>query len=653
MNFTSRSPNRDLGTSSHPGPVGPSLGTTCKKPMSIALVNMPFAAAERPSIQCGLLKSLLTRSGYRVKTYYINLQFSKLIGPSNYFQLSDGRWLSFLGEWLFAEQAFHSSLRCDKYIEEYRQKDDWHRVALSSSDLQQLRDRTIPDFLDALAIEPGWAEHQIVGFTCTFDQQVPSFALARKLKELHPHITTLFGGATFDADNAAEFVHKLWFVDYVLLGEADESLPLLVEQMSQGRYPLHVPGLVSKSTVNGQSSFVPGRLATDLESIPDPDYDEYFATLTDVGSEVLCSRTPQIPFQAARGCWWGAKYHCTFCSLKDEEMSYRSRPAGAVAGEIVRQASRYQQLRFTSADSILDMKYIDRFFPLLMEQQIDATFFYEVKANLTKAQLQQLAKGGVTVIQAGIESLSSHLLDLMKKGTNRLLNVRLLKWARFYGINVAWNILAGFPGETCEDYSAQAELVPWLVHLQPPSGTDIIMLEKHAPYGTMRHPWYRDRHPLRAYEYLYPSHLIDIAKVAQYFDFLPSHPTGVPEAIARLKGATEHWRRLWDQPLKPRLTYQRGPDWSIVVDTRHPDLTVRYPLNAIQTKVLEACADAPTKVDMIVKIVSAKEGGSMAPTQVSEICCELAERRLLIEDDGRFLSLPLPARREWSTAGAA
>ena len=48
--------------------------------------------------------------------------------------------------------------------------------------------------------------------------------------------------------------------------------------------------------------------------------------------------------------------------------------------------------------------------------------------------------------------LSTHVLKLMRKGTSMLQNLRLLKWCRYYGIEVAWNLIWGFPGETEEDY---------------------------------------------------------------------------------------------------------------------------------------------------------------------------------------------------------
>ena len=45
-----------------------------------------------------------------------------------------------------------------------------------------------------------------------------------------------------------------------------------------------------------------------------------------------------------------------------------------------------------------------------------------------------------------------------------------MRWATYYGMGMAWNVLWGFPGETPGDYATQAKLLPNLRHLSPPDG---------------------------------------------------------------------------------------------------------------------------------------------------------------------------------------
>ncbi len=55
-------------------------GLEAGPPQRVALVNMPFAGANRPSIQCGLLKAGLVREGHEVDVHYLNLELAAEIG---------------------------------------------------------------------------------------------------------------------------------------------------------------------------------------------------------------------------------------------------------------------------------------------------------------------------------------------------------------------------------------------------------------------------------------------------------------------------------------------------------------------------------------------------------------------------------------------
>ena len=59
-------------------------------------------------------------------------------------------------------------------------------------------------------------------------------------------------------------------------------------------------------------------------------------------------------------------------------------------------------------------------------------------------------------LQPGIETLSTEILKLMRKHTSYLTNVRFLKLARLYDIEVLWNMLIGFPDEPVEAYATWA-----------------------------------------------------------------------------------------------------------------------------------------------------------------------------------------------------
>ena len=54
-----------------------------------------------------------------------------------------------------------------------------------------------------------------------------------------------------------------------------------------------------------------------------------------------------------------------------------------------------------------------------------------------------MAQAGITAIQPGLESMSSRVLSLMRKGVRAAQNINVLRWALYYGIDVSWNVLWG------------------------------------------------------------------------------------------------------------------------------------------------------------------------------------------------------------------
>src|SRR5215469_10120130 len=71
----------------------------------VVLVSMPFMDPYRPSIQLGLLKSLVASHGFPVRALHAYLQFAAAIGMDDYQLLAHHRG-PMVGEWLFSLDAF-------------------------------------------------------------------------------------------------------------------------------------------------------------------------------------------------------------------------------------------------------------------------------------------------------------------------------------------------------------------------------------------------------------------------------------------------------------------------------------------------------------------------------------------------------------------
>ncbi|MFZ3345265.1 radical SAM protein, partial [Mycobacterium sp.] len=163
-------------------------------------------------------------------------------------------------------------------------------------------------------------------------------------------------------------------------------------------------------------------------------------------------------------------------------MTYRSKESQRAFDELMTLSQRYPDRPISIVDNILDTSYFRTFLPQLRDSSASLSLFYEIKANVSKDQLPVLRDAGVTVVQPGIESLSTHVLRLMRKGVTMLQNIQTLKWCKELGMDVEWNVLWGYPGETASDYEQCAAIVPLLTHLQPPGGKAPIRLDRFSPY---------------------------------------------------------------------------------------------------------------------------------------------------------------------------
>jgi ribosomal peptide maturation radical SAM protein 1 len=410
--------------------------------MRILLVSMPFGALGRQALGLSLLKPVLQAAGHRCEVRYLTFPFAELAGHHHYRWLHDeAPYTAFAGDWAFTEALYGPRPGADaRYVQEIL-RDTWKLNDDALRRVRTVRAAAAP-FLDWCLQAIDWSRYDIAGFTSTFEQNIASLALARRLKQHFPQLLTVFGGANWEGEMGHELHRQFPFVDFVCGGEAELSFPALLERI-EGCRPLHdVPGLVFRHRGESVHTGNPDRLER-LDDLPEPDYSDYYGDLND--STLAAEVTPALLFESSRGCWWGAKNHCTFCGLNGAGMAFRSKSPSRALTELRTLAQRWQTTLVAAVDNILDMAYFRDFLPGLAQQKLGLDIFYEVKANLSRRQLRLLQEAGVKRIQPGIESLSDHILQLMRKGTTGLQNIQLLKWCRDYGIHADWNLLYGFP----------------------------------------------------------------------------------------------------------------------------------------------------------------------------------------------------------------
>lgn len=613
----------------------------------IALVNMPFAMADRPSIQCGLLKAALRDRGHQAEVFYLNLELAAELGAPVYNDLALLRSDQLVGEWLFSAAAFGPGEGEEAYRAACPQVDaTCRRLGIDFARLCRLRNEELPAWVERWAGGVGWDAYQAVGFTSTFEQNNAVFALAHRIKRRHPQVAIILGGANCDGDMGKEYLRGLPFIDYVVAGEGERPLVAMAERLARKQCALGIPGVAGRR--HGMvAATAPAAVTTDMDALPDPDYDEYFEALFRLGCErVLGDAPPLLLIESSRGCWWGEKQHCTFCGLNANNMGFRAKSPEATLGQLERLSSRYRIARFEAVDNIMDFKYLEGLCRPLSEKRYDFELFYEVKANLTSAQLRTMASAGITTIQPGIESLNSHILRLMRKGVTMLRNVRLLKWAYYHGMKVRWNLLTGFPGETPEDYAQQLNTVLLLRHLPPPDGCGPIWLERFSPYFFDESFPVKDRRPLDAYRFVYPGEQLDLEQVAYFFAYRMEDtvPFGHHEELLAQVAA---WRSAWFGGPRPALVYQRAPGWLQVVDRRDPAALKAHAFESLAAEIYEHCGETDRTVAALLQHLAGSSGRAVAEQEVRSALERFCGLGLMLAEEERFLSLALPSNPNW------
>ncbi|MBD5654472.1 MAG: RiPP maturation radical SAM C-methyltransferase [Candidatus Eremiobacteraeota bacterium] len=589
-------------------------------------VVMPFAERISPALGVSLLKSALAARGIPARVAYPSLQFARTIGHTLYDDIAYGRPRTdaLLGEWLFAHT-----------LRDARRSDDAYVTAMLSS--------CEPQFVEAVLATREHARHfveacvdeilaevpQIVGFTSSFQQHVPSLAVAKRLKARSPHTTILFGGANCEGDMGRETLEQFDFVDAVVSGEGDTIVPILVERLLQGQTIAALPGVITREAATATVGNTP--VERDLDALPYPDFSDYFACMPSGATAET-----RLNFETSRGCWWGEKNHCTFCGLNGSTMTYRKKSPARALDEIEYLARTYGVRQLAATDNILDAGYFTTMLAELPRRELGVELFYETKSNLRKEQIRVLAAAGVRAIQPGIESLSSSVLALMRKGVTSLRNVQTLKWCKSYGIAVTWNLLYGFPGESPDEYARVERLVPLLSHLAPPSYIGRLRLDRYSPmferpadFGVTA------VEPAAAYAHIYDLPSAALHRLAYYFTF--DYCDGRrPEAYAAgLERAVAQWKNVHDG--SDLIAIDDGAN-TIVCDYRPvaaPALTI---MDGLERFIYLAC-DEVRSVDQI-RVAAAAAGFARATAvEIEARLATFVERRLLVRDGSVALSL--------------
>jgi len=615
----------------------------------VGLVSLPWMSPALPSIQLATLASALRRHGVASEVHELYVDFAARIGLNLYNYLSN--LPGFVPEWVFSRH-YYAAERGDDLSAMLGQDPlaelPWPELA---DPLLEALEPVTRDYLDDMLAETDWARYDILGFSLTISQLGAAMSFARMVKLKYPSITIVFGGSQCAGVMGGAILRICPYVDVVVHVEGELALPELVAILRRGGTCADLPG-ISYRTADGRiETNSRGGLYEPDEDKLSLDYDSYFRRLERLG--ILEKVNPWIPFESSRGCWYGEKVQCTFCGLH-EIMRFRRWSAEAVLTELERLRRRYGVGRFYCMDLIMPRDYLRTLLPEIIRRGHKWMFFYEIKANTKRHELETLAAAGVRWVQPGIESLDGDLLRLMRKGVSALQNVLLLKWSRELDVFCGWNLLYGLPGEAKASYERMTALIPKLHHLQPPSGGGEFELHRFSPYFDRPECYgirWTGAHPM--FRYAFPLPAEDLNDLVYLHAFERDPNSGPAVDTTSIEAAVSAWRRAFRHGA--RLDFTQHADGSGRIldrrDVRAPAQT--HDLGQAEAELYVYLDGGVAQKHLVENFEAAAPTAFTAlggEPGVRRVLGRWIERDLAVELDGRVVALavrtPHPGRGE-------
>lgn len=261
-------------------------------------------------------------------------------------------------------------------------------------------------------------------------------------------------------DHAADYLET--GAHFALIGEGERTLGELMDRLT-GRTdtPLEsIQGLAFQDP-GGPGAVIqtPRRPdIEDLDTLPFPAWD-----LVDVPRYRAIWRRRHGYFSVnvvtSRGC----PYHCSWCAKPIWGQRYSSRSPENVVAELKWLKEAYGAEHIWFADDIMGLKlgWIQRFAELTQQEGLRIPFKSLHRADLLLREdtIPALKRAGARTVWIGAESGSQKILDAMDKGVRVEEIYEATRQMHEGGIEVAFFLQFGYPGETREDIEKTLQMI--------------------------------------------------------------------------------------------------------------------------------------------------------------------------------------------------
>jgi radical SAM superfamily enzyme YgiQ (UPF0313 family) len=299
--------------------------------------------------------------------------------------------------------------------------------------------RQVRTFAGAAAEVIAGIEAEVYGFGSICSSYPLTIRIAEAVKAARPRSTILFGGpqaSVVDVHSLAAFPS----IDLILRGEAELTLPILLDQLAGERRLERVPGLTYRCT--GQIRRSPnGPVISDLDSLPAPAY-HLTNDLEGAASAAL---------ELGRGC----PFACTFCSTNDFfRRKFRLRAPERVLSDMRAIASRYGIRQFGLVHDMftVDRRRVEAFCDAMLASGEGFLWSCSARTDCVDDDLlERMYRSGCRGIFFGVETGSERMQKIIDKHLDPRRAKEVIDAAERIGIETTVSLIAGFPEEARED----------------------------------------------------------------------------------------------------------------------------------------------------------------------------------------------------------
>lgn len=346
----------------------------------------------------------------------------------------------------------------------------------------------------------------VLGMNCSTHTFNATMEVMARAHELMPDLAIILGGyhATFAT---REILTGYRFIDYIIKGEAERSLPRLLDHMEAGTEPVDVDG-ISFIRSDGEVYERPLTLIEDLDSLDFPDRDllgdfEYGYMFQ--GVPLTFGRFTTI--STSRGC----PFSCSYCSCAAfSERRWRPRGAGSVVDELeMLYRQGYRECVMVDDNFTQSIPRVEEICHQILERGIRMRLYCEGRAGHAQLPLlKQMKSAGFNVIYFGAESSSRNVLEYYNKRQTPERTAEAVANAKKAGMLVITSYILGAPIETREEMESTINFAQSL----RPHGVQYNILdflvgtplwEEMKRNGTVKEGDWKTNH--RVYEY-FPEH---------------------------------------------------------------------------------------------------------------------------------------------------